>query len=279
MSKLTAEAVLTRIRQLPSLPAVVLELLASLEDEDADVDSLVRKISQDQALVVKTLRVANSSFFGLQGQVETIQDALVVLGFRQLRTLVVAASVNGRIPGSEHSAALSKSFWQHGLLVGLSAQTLAKACGRNADGAFTAGLLHDVGRLALAGCFPDEYGEVEALRKARDCYPIEAERELLGIDHAEVGGAIAARWNLPVALTEAIALHHAPPEGASGVAALIHVADVIAHALDLTGVADDLVPSLQAAAWNQLGLDWPRYKVCLLQIEKPGRELLNFSMA
>jgi len=278
MSKLTAETVLARIRQLPSLPAVVLELLASLEAEDTDVDHLVHKISQDQALVVKTLRVANSSFYGLQGQVETIHDALVVLGFRQLRTLVVAASINARIPGAEHDAALNKSFWQHGLLVGLCAQALAKACGRNADGAFTAGLLHDVGRLALAGCFPAEYAEVERSRREQDCYPIEAERQVLGLDHAEVGGAIAARWNLPATLAEAIASHHPSAEVGTGAAALIHVADVTAHALDLVGVADDMVPVLNAAAWKQLGLDWSRYKACLLNIEKQGRELVNFSL-
>ncbi len=278
MIALTADAVLARIRQLPSLPGVVLELLASLENDDADVGGLVRKISQDQALVVKTLRVANSSFYGLQGQVETIQDALVVLGFRQLRTLVVAASVNARIPGAEQGGTLGKTFWQHGLLVGLCAQTLARACGQRPDGAFTAGLLHDVGRLALAGCFPSEYAQVEAVRRHEDCYPIEAETRVLGIDHAQVGAAIAERWNLPLTLREGIARHHAPGESGDGTAGLVHVADVMAHALDLTGVQYDLVPALDAAAWNRLGLDWARFKACLLQAENQSRDLQGFSV-
>ncbi len=278
MSKLTADTVLARIRQLPSLPAVVLDLLASLEDDDADINALARKISQDQALVVKTLRVANSSFYGLQGQVETIHDALVVLGFRQLRTLVVAASVNTRIPGAELDAALNRHFWQHGLLVGLCAQQLAKACGRNADGAFTAGLLHDLGRLVLAGCFAAEYREVEAYRREHDCYGLEAEAAVLGIDHAAVGGALAERWNLPASLREAMAQHHAPEEAVDKNTALIHVADIMAHALDLTQVADDLVPRLSASAWNQLGLDWTRFKSCLLAAENQGKDLSAFSL-
>ena len=278
MSKLTADMVLAKIRQLPSLPAVVLELLASLDDEDADTEVLARKISQDQGLVVKTLRVANSSFYGLQGQVETIQDALVVLGFRQLRTLVVAASVNARIPGAEQDPALNRAFWQHGLLVGLCARQLAGACGRNAEGAFTAGLLHDLGRMALGGCFAAEYREVEVYRKAQDCYALEAEAAVLGIDHAAVGGALAERWNLPLSLRQAIALHHAPQESADPAAALIHVADVMAHALDMTHVVDDLVPRLNATAWNQLGLDWSRFKSCLLQVENQGRDLSAFSI-
>jgi putative nucleotidyltransferase with HDIG domain len=210
--------------------------------------------------------------------VATLHDALVVLGFRQLRTLVVAASVNARIPGVEHNALLSRSFWQHGLLVGLCAQVLARACGHNPDGAFTAGLLHDVGRLALGGCFADEFREVENFRRAHDCYLIEAETEVLGIDHAQVGGAIAARWGLPASLKDAIASHHAAEAVGDQSVALIHVADVMAHALDLTGITDDLVPALHAQAWIQLGLDWSRFKSCLLQVEKQGRELLAFSL-
>ncbi len=95
MQPLNLEQVSTRIGQLPSLPAVVTELLESFEDEHANAGAIAHKIAQDQALAAKVLRVANSSFYGLRGKVVTVQDAMVVLGFRNVRPLVMAAGVTG----------------------------------------------------------------------------------------------------------------------------------------------------------------------------------------
>ena len=121
MQPLNLEQVIAQIRQLPSLPAVVTEVLESFEDERADGGAIAHKIAQDQALSAKVLRVANSSFYGLQGKVVTVQDAMVVLGFRNVRTLVMAAGVTGSFPTVAAGGFDLRAFWMHCIVTAVCA--------------------------------------------------------------------------------------------------------------------------------------------------------------
>jgi putative nucleotidyltransferase with HDIG domain len=269
MKRLTMDEVMHGIGHLPSLPAVVHQLLATIENEQADVADLAKKIGQDQALVAKVLRVANSSFYGMQGKVASIQDAMVVIGFRNVRTLVLAAALTGGFPKSQRSWFDEQVFWKHSLAVGLAAKALAASVGLNPDHAFTAGLLHDIGRLVLVTCFPHHYRTVVENRARNDDFLVAREREELGFDHADVGAALAKRWKFSPEVSETVQAHHRPwrPD-ALPLVALIHVADVTAHALDLAGEADALVPPLDGAAWTRLGVGWGEYKRHLPEIER-----------
>jgi putative nucleotidyltransferase with HDIG domain len=268
MKRLTLETVVEGIGQLPPLPAVVHQLLATIENEHADVTDISRKIGQDQALVAKVLRVANSSFYGMQGKVSSIQDAMVVLGFRNVRTLVLAAALTSGFPKSQRAWFDEQMFWKHSLAVALAAKAYAGGVGINPDYAFTAGLLHDIGRLVLVTCFPDHYREVVEARGSSDEFLVTVEGSELGFDHAAVGAALAQRWKFSSAITEAVRSHHqiSSPE-TPALVALIHLADVTAHALDLAGETNTLVPPLDGAAWNRLGLSWVEYKRRLGEIE------------
>ena len=266
------EQVVAKIRRLPSLPAVVAEVLESFEDEHADVGAIGKKIAQDQALSAKVLRVANSSFYGLAGRVITVQDAMVVLGFRNVRILVLAAGVTGSFPAVEGGWFDLRAFWLHAIITAVCARAFAADASVEPDRAFTAGLLHDIGRIVLATCFPDRYREVAEYRARLDCYPIEAEREILGLDHAAVGGALTERWKFAPVIQHAVAAHHGPAsealqDGAPDLAGLVHVADVAAHALDLAGDQNEMVPPLNAVTWARLGLDWPRFRKLLGEAE------------
>ena len=195
------------------------------------------------------LRVANSSFYGLRGKVVTVQDAMVVLGFRNVRTLVMAAGVTGGFPAAAAGGFDLRAFWMHGIVTAVCARSFAGDAGIDPERAFTAGLLHDIGRVVLATCFPDHYRRVAEYRARHDCHPIEAERQILGLDHAAVGSALTERWKFAPVIQRAVAGHHSPPEAAPpgakpDVAGLIHVADVAAHALDLAG--DDNRSALNA---------------------------------
>jgi putative nucleotidyltransferase with HDIG domain len=269
MKRLTLETVTQSIGQLPSLPAVVHQLLATIDNEQADTTDLARKIGQDQALVAKVLRVANSSFYGMQGKVASMQDAMVVLGFRNVRTLVLAAAMTGSFPKAQRAWFNEQIFWKHSLAVALAAKALAGGTSIHPDHAFTAGLLHDIGRLVLVTCFADEYRHVVESRTDTDDFLVAAENTQLGFDHSQVGAALALRWKFAPDVSEAVRCHHQKwrPE-APLLAALIHVADVTAHALDLTGEADALVPPLDSAAWSKLGLGWADYKRQLPAIER-----------
>jgi len=270
---LELEQVTAQVRQLPSLPAVVVEVLESFEDEHADAGAVGQKIGQDQALSAKVLRVANSSFYGLQGRIATVKDAIVVLGFGNVRTLVIAAGVTGSFPALAAGCFDLRAFWIHGIVAAVCARSFAADAGIDPERAFTAGLMHDIGRVVLATCFPDHYRRVAEYRAAHDCYPIEAERQVLGLDHAAVGGALTERWKFAPVIQQAVAAHHSPadtaaPGGKPDLAGLIHVADVAAHALDLAGDDDELVPQFDAVTWTRMGITWPRFRERLAEAER-----------
>lgn len=256
MTPLVLTDVIRHIRDLPSLPTVVIELIKSFEQEDASVAAVAEKVSRDQALAAKTLRLANSSFYGLQHKVKTIPQAITVLGFDSVRALIVSAGVIGSFSKGRHDTFDFAAFWQHSIGVALSAKSLARALSLNQDYAFISGLLHDVGRLVLVTRFAEPYADAVAYRDEHDCYMLEAERAMLGLDHAMVGQALAENWKFPPAIQRAIANHHAPAQQDLGaVPAVIHVANAIMHALDLTGEDDDLVPSISEDAWKSLNLN------------------------
>lgn len=264
MNALPLADVIKHIRDLPSLPVVVLEVLKSFEQKDASIGLLADKVAHDQALAAKTLRLANSSFYGLSRKVTTIQQAITILGFDSVRTLIAAAAVTDVFAGSKHAAFDFKAFWRHAIGTALCAKMLARQMNLNQDYAFVSGLLHDVGRLVMVTRFPDRYSEVMAYRSEHDCFMIDAERAVLGIDHAVVGRALAEYWKFPPAMQKAIANHHAPEEADMGdLPAIVHVAEATAHALDLTHQEDDLVPVVTENAWKSLGLSPPVFRtVC-----------------
>lgn len=265
--------VVRQIEDLPSLPAIVLELLESIEQEDVDINVLAKKVSQDQALTAKTLRFANSSFYGSPSKVTTIQQAIALLGVANVRNLITAAAISGSFPENQCVGFDFKAFWRHSIATAICAKLLARHLYVNADYAFTAGLLHDIGRLVLVTRFPEQYAAAIAYRAAHDCHMLEAEHEVLGIDHVIAGHALAVHWHFSEIMQQAIIGHHEPEQVGAGVlVSLIHVANSIVHALDLSEIEDDLVPPISLVAWNNLGLDEEIYqhvfRETVLQFEK-----------
>lgn len=255
MTMLTLPEVLKAVNSLPSLPAVVLELIASLDDDDVDIDTLAGKIALDQALSAKTLRLANSSFYGVQRQVTSPRDAVTVLGFRTLRSLATTAALVGALGAGGNPSFGFLAFWRHAIGTALCARALALQLALNSEAAYMAGLMHDIGRLVLATRFAGAYASVIARRRADDCYPVDAERAVLGLDHAMVGEALARHWKFPEAILHSTAHHHNPGVSAEPLAMVVHVADAIAHALDLSDDPDDLVPEVSDQSLQMLGLD------------------------
>jgi putative nucleotidyltransferase with HDIG domain len=256
MSTLALELVLRKIHDLPSLPIVVMELLGSIGKEDVNIEELSEKISRDQALTAKTLRLANSSFYGMQRKVTTINEAIAILGFHCIYNLAATASLVGSFTKIEHSNFNLRPFWRHSIATAVCARVLASQLRIDAEHAYTAGLLHDIGRVVLATQFPQDYEAVMDFRATHDSRLIEAENAVLGIDHAAVGQALAVHWKFPESIQQAVAFHHSAEVHQIGsMASLIHIADAIAHALDLSMDEDDLVPPICLGAWNRLKLD------------------------
>jgi putative nucleotidyltransferase with HDIG domain len=269
MSTLTLHEVGQRVARLPAMQPVRAELLNCLTQEEVDLHRVIGLVGRDPALAASTLRLANSSFFGLPHQVDSVSQALALLGFRSLQSIVLTAAVVDHFKGSGEAGGFDEqACWRHSMAVALCAQALAPRAGVRESAAFTAGLLHDIGRLVLRVVCPQALEQVAAHSLAHDTPWLVAERAVLGFDHAQVGGLLARQWHLPQALCDALALHHdCEHPQADALVWLVHVADALAHALDLAGDPHECVPDVQARAWNGLGLDWGDSTALLSTIE------------
>lgn len=269
MSELAMDRVVEQVRQLPSLNQVVNEVLRSFDNEDVDIPSLVSKISRDQGLAAHVLRVANSAFYGMSSHVSSVGEAVVVLGFYSIRSLAVAAGIINQFPHADGKVFDRLEFWRHAIGVGVCARIIAARLGLNVETAFTAGLLHDIGMLVLDTYFHVEFEEAMAYREANDVQFIEAEKATLGLTHSMIGYEVAKRWKFPREIQLAIRDHHSPDNEKTGqLTDVVHLANVLCHALEIGNSCYDMVPPLSNGAWERLGLSWTQMGEMLREIER-----------
>jgi putative nucleotidyltransferase with HDIG domain len=255
----TLEQVLARADALPALPDIVARILEMLGDEEINAETLSHHIVSDPAVVARLLAAANASAIGASGRVDSVRQAIMLLGVGRVRDITLATAIIDRFrlppPFDAHR------LWLHSVGVAVCAQEVARHAGLNADVAYTAGLLHDVGQLLLFVFDPEAYAETLQLKSMRDIDIVDAEREYLGVDHAHVGGELARFWKLPEVVADAIAGHHvAGEEGPENeMADAVHIAEVLAHALDLGGGGDSRVPNLSDLSCARMGIDWRQF--------------------
>jgi putative nucleotidyltransferase with HDIG domain len=226
-----------KAKTLPSLPLTVVALGEAVQDERCTVDRILAILSKDPSLSATLLRLANSALYGGEGSVMDLRTAVLRLGFDAMANLGTGAAVIKTLKGGTHLDALK--LWQHSVAVGLTAKgvcILARRHGQ-AETAFLTGLLHDIGKIALDTCYPEDYTRV--LQKVADgAFFVDAEREALGMDHAEAGALLAAEWAFPQAIIDVIRDHHDPkPE--DFLPNLIHLADLLVRTRIPMGPADE----------------------------------------
>lgn len=267
MSHLSISEVLLTIHKIPSLPVVIMELLASMNQEDTPVEALGAKISQDQALTAKTLRLANSSFYGMAHQVTTPQQAIAILGFRTIRCLATTTGLMAVVPVGKHAEFDATAFWRHGIAAAVCAREVAQTLGCNPDHAYTAALLHDIGRLILATQFPTHFAAVQDYQAAHACPLLEAEQTVLGVDHAAVGFAMTRHWNFPTAFQHAIASHHSPRTAQEdALTTVVRAANVLAHGVACSPENAQYMAQAMAEQALDIGLEGPAWDNTLQQI-------------
>ncbi len=249
--RLTLDEVVAGVAELRPLPAVAFRVLELSDDAKFSAHELASLIASDQALTTKILRLANSPFYGFARRITTVRDAVVLLGFRAVRQSTLAACVVG---DDRRSTNLDyDTFWQFCVATGMLAEVLARTEGRYQDQAFTAGVLHQVGVLALDQFRSDMLHSVIE-RAASGISRQRAEREILGFTTAELGGALAEHWGFPPELVDAIGSHSRPVDelaAEGGLAATVARARLYARAY---GMADGVTPAEEASAppeWSQ----------------------------
>lgn len=255
----SVDEVLEGIENLVSLPAACVRINEMVENPRCSADDMGRVINQDPALAARLLRVANSPLYGVAGKIDTVSRAVTLLGTRQVQTLALATSAVRAFDGIPNELVSMESFWEHSIYSALAARTLAMECLKSKrESVFVAGLLHDIGQLVLYYRLPELSAQalVAVMEGPGELEAQEAERELMGFDHAQVGGELVRRWGLPLNLQGCVAFHHDPAHAAQHPVevAIVHIANSIAALAELNSLDVHEAPRIQPVAWELTGL-------------------------
>jgi len=228
----TANDYIREASALPPAPKVVAALLPLLDQEDIDASRIVELVAIEPALTAKLLQDCNSVSAGLKQPVHDLAEAVVRLGFNDIYRRVISIVSQGALSSEQGGYGIAAGeLWVHSAASALAAKVLAQNMGANESLVFTAALLHDIGKIVLSKSLERSYAAIIAQTETNGCSWIEAERQLLEVDHCEVGGKLLEKWNFPANLVTAVRHHHDPAAAHPHhqLAAFVHLGDVIAH--------------------------------------------------
>ena len=212
--KAKMKEVVAKIDDLPTLPSVVTKLMEMSEDSKSSAEDIAKVITLDPALTAKILKIANSAYYGFRQRASSLDGAIVTLGLKVVKSLALNVSVIEAFSSTGVKGEFDKKkFWEHSIGCAVISKLLAKRAGYSyveLEEAFTAGLLHDIGKIILDRYLHDEFGSVVRMAMDENIAVIEAEEKILGIDHTEVGHWLAFMWKLPEELQWVIYSHHNP---------------------------------------------------------------------
>jgi HD-like signal output (HDOD) protein len=252
---------LAKLHQLPSLPLVLQELVASFSDANMDTVLLAHRIEHDQGLSAKVLRMANSSFYGLPRKVGSIQDAVTVLGFDTVRSLVLSAGIIRHIPSSSGGSFDRQAYWSRCYRIATISQSLSKTIQQGQNFAFTTGMFCEIGQLALDLCIPQQFAELLRQQANSQSSLVELEQSELGFDHFELGADIVRMWNFPQEI-ELIIRHWNNPELQTTCDPLACVAH-IAATLENGVMNDEVIAELSRTWCARIQMPWEEIKANL----------------
>jgi putative nucleotidyltransferase with HDIG domain len=258
------DAVLNSIDRVRPFPEVVQKAMVLLEDPDVPAGQVLGTIQYDPVITMRLLQVCNSAIFGMHRKVHSLQQGLVLLGNQGMMRLLVAFGALDYLKDAMPGYGLQRGeLWDHAVACATMTQTLLKEMDKPEDyTVFTGGLLHDIGKILLSEYAGRKYEEIARLIWEHDHSSIEAERLVLGIDHAQLGGILSERWNLPDTIVTIIARHHEPvhPDQDSMSVCLVHLANVLCLQLGIgagdRGLASRAAPDfIRLLGWSPKQLD------------------------
>jgi len=230
ISKPGGEKKLWALDDLPPFPPVATRLLEVLSHDNAHITGVGRIIAAEPVFASRVLKMANSPLFALQTQVKTISHAIVLLGLDRVKAITVTRALGDFVGPVLNKTAL-RAWWQNSLACALLSEKLARACKMDTDFAYVAGLLRDIGRLALLVKYPDSYINLLAVSGEQGFDVIATERDLFDIDHCQAGAWLMGKMPFPPELCEVVAKHHDPPSGKFRMVHLVRIAGLLADAL------------------------------------------------
>lgn len=224
-----------RITNLPTPPMVFEQINRVINDPNTSAYDIAAIISEDPAMSMKVLRLSNSAFYGVTHEVTSIKQAVVLMGMETIKSMVLSTAIFGAFRGAASDPEFQLRFWRHSLAAGTCMRLLMRSVSGSwitqSELAFSAGLLHDIGKLVSYACLNDDFVAAKEFQVENKVTAVEAEEAVLGYNHTSVGALLAERWGLPDQLRHAIAYHHYPFSSGedNSLPYLVNLADYISH--------------------------------------------------
>ncbi|MFH0784444.1 MAG: HDOD domain-containing protein [Pseudomonadota bacterium] len=256
-----------RIESFPALPEIVTKVIAITANPESSANNLMQVILPDQSMCATILKVANSAFFGIPREVATIERAVVVLGYEEIKNIVIGKAIFSSFPKTTKDTRYAIGlFWEHTFTCGLAAKIIGEDLLLSPSELFIAGLIHDIGKLAMFLAFPEQYPLLRELANHHFIDNIAEEQQCFTMSHDQVGLQLAKKWLLPEQLVAAIGHHHAPQDAAAfrQYALIVQVADILSlmycspetlKGKDVSKIFADFLPET-AKLWQEIGLSW-----------------------
>lgn len=268
-------AALRETKNLPTLPGIVVKLTKMADDPDSTTEQMGKVLSKDHILAAKLLKLVNSAFYGFPQRISSLSSAIILLGFNVVKSLIVSASIFEMMEDQD------VELWEHSLGCAVACSVVAKRIGvEEPEEVSTAGLIHDIGKVAIKMELPQEYEMITRLMRERNMSMRQAELEVLGLGHDEAGGWLTKSWNLPKKLIEPIACHHDPRKAKDEQlsSSIIHFSDILIRGMGYGHAGDDKVPALSKRAWQLLNLSSEDINEVIDEVEEKLWEVKGFSL-
>lgn len=272
------DALFAETFKIPTLPSIFVEIREVIANPRHSMVDLATLIDKDAGLTIRLLRLANSAYYGLRSEVDTVKRALVCIGTRELQNMVLCTSVVSMFHGIPEDIINMTLFWKHSVGCGLMAKSLATYIPSiNPDQMFVAGLLHDIGRLLIWKQLSQKSSEILHYAHSEAVILYDAEQQYLGYDHCDVAARLLHMWNIPEIITESVANHHHPEESEKYFieTSIIHLSDIIVHALELGQSGEYFVPPLNPKSWEATGLKPTMFMPVIRQMKAQYHEVID----
>ncbi len=204
------ESLLSKVKELPALPQIYTRVSALLDDDNASVNKIGEAVQTEPSITSRILRMVNSAYYGLPYSVTSIPQTIALIGRQRLKDILIGTLLAGLFKNIENENFSMNNFWRHSIKTAIIARHIAMQSAHIIDheALFTAGLLHDIGRLVIAGKLPESQLQIDTLVKEKKLETIQAEYDILGFDHTDVSKALLQKWRLPELLVYAVKNHH-----------------------------------------------------------------------
>jgi putative nucleotidyltransferase with HDIG domain len=269
------DSIVREIDNLPPMPASIAALLNLLEDDNSSYKEIEKIISTDQSLTMDTLKICNSAYSGLRQNVTSIKQAVSLLGLKTIKSIAIGSFVQGLQDNPLEGYLIEKGkLWEHSMSVAGGSKLLAEGILKGLENAaFTAGIVHDIGKIIMSKYLKDDFVKILSLIERANISFCEAEKKVLGVNHADIGAIVSEKWKLPPLITDVIKNHHNVKDSSVNkqLVSIVHIADGVSMILGMTGGLDSSNSHIDEEAVSTLNLDRDKYEDLL-------RRLSNFML-